>query len=111
MSATQFTVTADADRALTTNTRDLAPGKLRGVSAIIQSTGSNPAQNYIRILIEQQNVPVPTWRHLILQGYLGFEASISWTGNYPISDNAQITLELMSSTLATVIVSLTTEPK
>lgn len=110
MSQSQFQVTGDADRALTSATRLLAPGQLRAVTTTILATGSRPAQNYIRLLIEQQNVDVPTWRHLILQGYIGFESGLSWTGNYPIDKDAQITIELMSSTLATVIVSITTEP-
>lgn len=110
MSAVQFQVTADAARALTTANRPLAPGRLKGITAQILATGSNPAQNFIRIIIEGQNVGVSSYQHIILQGYIGFITALSWTGDFPLGNDIQITAEILSSTTATVIISVTTEP-
>ena len=110
MATTTFQVTADANRALTTDNRPLAPGRLSGVTADIQSTGSNPAQNYIRVFIEGQNVGQANYRHIILQGYIGFVAALSWSGNFPLGNDIQITAEILSSTTATLVISVTTEP-
>lgn len=109
MPAIQFQLTGAAARTLTTANLQLGPGRLKAVSVAIQSTNNSPADNFIRILIEEQDIATPTWRHLILQGYIGTDSGTSWTGDYPLSNDAQITAELMSNSLATAIISITTE--
>lgn len=110
MSATQTPVTGQTNRTLTSTTIPLTPGRLKGISVEIQAAGSNPAQNFARIFIEEQDIPVPTYRHLILQGYVGFRSGLTWTGDFPIGNNNQLTIDLMSSTEASAIASITTEP-
>lgn len=110
MAATQTPVTGLADRVLVSGTTPLSPGRLKGVTIDIQATGSNPAQNFVRVFLEQQDIEVPTYRHLLVQGYIGFRSAITWTGDLPIGPNDQLTTELMSSTLASAITSITTEP-
>ncbi len=109
MANTQYQVTASADRALTSVTRPLGPGRLKGITTQILATGSNPSQNFVRVLLSGQNVGASSYRHLILQGYIGFESGLSWTGDFPLDDDAQITTDILSSTTAIVITSITTQ--
>lgn len=108
MSATQYQITADSDRALTTITRPIGPADLVGVTIQVLATGSTPAQNFVRVLLSGQNVGSSSYRHLIIQGYIGFESGLSWTGTFPLGDDAQITTDVFSSTNATIITSVTT---
>lgn len=111
MPATIFNVTGGATRALVRASQEVSPGRLRGISADILEGGSEPAQNYIRVLIEGQNAGESDSRHLILQGYIGLEAGLSWTGDFPLEDDVQITAEIMSSVSATAKISIATDPK
>lgn len=110
MPSTYFTVKGNSLRTLQSASRPISPGRLKAISAEITEGGSEPAHNFIRIILEGQNAPSNDYRHLIAQGYIGLASGISWTGDIPIEPDAQLTAELMSSTSATAKISLTSEP-
>ena len=105
MPSTYFVVKGDSLRTLEIANRRLSPGRLMSVSAEIESGGSEPCQNFIRIILEGADEISGAYRHLIIQGYIGLLSGISWTGNLPIEDSAQLSAELMSSTSATARIS------
>jgi hypothetical protein len=105
MPSTYFVVKGNALRTLTSETRRISPGQLVSVSAEIQSGGSEPAHNFIRVLLEGADELSGAYRHLVMQGYIGLASGLSWTGLLPIDDSAQLTAELMSSASATARIS------
>ncbi len=109
MATTQFQVTANADREQTSGSRALAPGTIRGVSLQIIATGSDPAPNFVRVLIEELEAGASVYQHIILQEYVSRESGANWTGNFPLGENVQITAQIMSSTNAVLVVSITTD--
>jgi len=110
MATTQYQVTGDTTRTLTSTTRSIGPGRLTGITTQVLATGTNPAQTFVRVLLSGQNVGASSYRHLILQTYIGFESGDSWTGDFLLDDDTQITTDVLSSTTAIVITSVTTEP-
>lgn len=111
MGTSQFQVTANADRALTTDNRPVAPGRLRGISAQIIATGGNPAPNYVRVLIEERESGQSVYQQIILQAYIQRESGAFWIGDFPLGSNVQVTAEIMSSTNAVLVISITTDDK
>lgn len=109
MATTQFQVTADAARALTSGNRPLSPGRLKGVTIQIVATGGDPAPNFVRVLVEEREAGESAYQHIILQEYATRESGANWTGDFPLGQNVQLTAQIMSSTNAVLIVSITTE--
>lgn len=110
MSGTQAPVTGGLTRAVVSSSTPLTPGTLRGVTVTIEGAGISPATNYCRILIEGQNVGDTGNAHQLAAGYIGSSTAISWTGNFPVGPDDQLTITIQSSKDATATASITMEP-
>ena len=110
MGTTQAPVAGGNLREVVSSSTPLTPGRLRGITVTIQGSGASPATNFIRVLIEGQNVGESGNAHQLASGYLGFETAITWTGDYPIGADDQLTLKLQSSKDSIAVASITMEP-
>lgn len=108
MGVTSLTVTGFPFRVVSTVNRNLTPGRLKGVSAQIITAGSQPADNFIRVILRKPHETGIPDRHVLIQGYIGEDSALSWDGDFPIGTDDQITVQLRSSNTSRANITVTT---
>lgn len=91
-----------------TANRSLSPGRLKGVSARILTPGSKPGDNFIRAMLRKPHSSGIPDQHVLIQGYIGEDSSLSWDGDFPIGTDDQITVQLRSNNTSVANVTITT---